>query len=79
MVTVYRAHGFRIVIFTDDHEPAHVHVFGDGELKVNLLGPDDKPQLIWAEAMKRNDIRRAMTIVGEQHKLLLERWREIHG
>jgi hypothetical protein len=28
MVTVYRAHGLRVVIFTDDHEPAHVHVFG---------------------------------------------------
>lgn len=23
MVTIYRAHGRRIVIFTDDHEPAH--------------------------------------------------------
>lgn len=36
MVTVLRAEGFRIVIFTNDHEPAHVHVFGDGEAKIDL-------------------------------------------
>lgn len=27
MVTVFRAHGLSVVIFLDDHEPAHVHVF----------------------------------------------------
>ncbi len=27
----------RVIIFSDDHEPAHVHVFGDGQAKVNLI------------------------------------------
>jgi hypothetical protein len=40
MVTIHRAQGLRVVIFTDDHEPAHVHVFGDGHAKINLIGPD---------------------------------------
>lgn len=40
MVTVLRAHGLRVVIFVDDHQPAHVHVFGDGQAKINLLGAD---------------------------------------
>ena len=44
MVTIYRAHGLRIVIFTDDHEPAHVHVFGDGEAKINLIGAGGDPE-----------------------------------
>ena len=26
MVTVLRAHGLRVVIYVNDHEPAHVHV-----------------------------------------------------
>jgi hypothetical protein len=34
MVTVHRAHGLRVVIFVDDHEPAHVHVFGDGRAEI---------------------------------------------
>ncbi len=65
MVTVYRAQGLRVVIFVDDHEPAHVHVFGDGEAKINLLGTTGSPELIWANGMTRADLRRAMRIVNE--------------
>lgn len=79
MVTIHREHGLRIVIYTDDHEPAHVHVFGDGHAKINLAGPDGGPELVWAEDMKRNEVRRAMQVVTEQQAVLLARWREIHG
>lgn len=79
MVTVHRAHGLRFVIFVDDHEPAHVHVFGDGEAKINLTGAGDAPELLSAVGMTRADLRRAMRIVKEQRALLLERWSEIHG
>jgi hypothetical protein len=33
----------RFAIYTDDHEPAHVHVIGDGNAKINLDGPGGKP------------------------------------
>lgn len=79
MVTIYRAHGLRIIIFTDDHEPAHVHVFGDGHAKINLTGPSGEPDLIWAEGMKANDIRRAMQLIRDQQEQFLAKWREIHG
>jgi len=79
MVTVLRARGLRVVIFTNDHQPAHVHVFGDGEAKINLLGADGIPELIWADAMNRGEIRRALRIVTEQQTLLLARWEDIHG
>ena len=79
MVTLYRGHGLQVVIFVDDHEPAHVHVFGDGQAKINLLGPDGEPELIWADSMKRNNVRRAMQIVTERKMLFLRRWTEIHG
>jgi hypothetical protein len=79
MVTIYRAHGLRVIIFTDDHEPAHVHVFGDGHVKINLIGPDGAPALVWAQGMKVNDVRRAVQIVQDQQEAFLARWREIHG
>ena len=79
MVTVHRAHGFRIVVFVDDHEPAHVHVFGDGEAKIKLNGTDGVPELISAVGMKRADLRHAMRVVKEQRVYLLERWSAIHG
>lgn len=78
MVTVLRAHGLSVVIFVDDHEPAHVHVFGDGEAKINLIGSDGRPEAVWI-AMRRTEARRAMTLVTEQRDDLLQRWREIHG
>ena len=79
MVTINRAHGLRVIIFTDDHEPAHVHVFGDGQAKINLIGPDGAPTLVWAEGMKANELRRAVQLVRDQQERFLARWREIHG
>jgi hypothetical protein len=79
VITVLRQAGLRFIIFMDDHEPAHVHVFGDGQAKINLLGPDDAPELVWAFGMKRGEIRIAMRIVSEQQDRLLAKWRQIHG
>lgn len=79
MITVLRSAGLRFIIFTDDHEPAHVHVFGDGQAKINLLGRDSVPELVWAIGMKRSEIRLALGIVSEQRACLLARWGEIHG
>jgi hypothetical protein len=79
VVTIHRAHGLRVVIFTDDHAPAHVHVFGDGQAKINLIGGDGGPDLVWAEGMRRAELRRAMHLVTAQQEAFLARWREIHG
>ena len=79
MVTAHRAQGLRVVIFTNDHLPAHVRVFGDGHAKVNLLGADGLPELVWADGMSRSEGRRAMALVTAEQQLRLERWRNIHG
>jgi hypothetical protein len=79
MVTVLRADGLRVVIFVDDHQPAHVHVFGDGHAKINLLGADGAPELVWVDGMTRGEVRRAVRIAIEQQALLLARWEKIHG
>jgi len=79
MVTVLRADGLRVVIFVDDHQPAHVHVFGDGHARINLLGADGTPELVWADGMTRSEVRRAVRIAIEQQALLLARWEKIHG
>ena len=79
MVTVHRARGLRVVVFANDHLPAHVHVFGDGQAKINLLGSEGGPELVWAEGMTRSEVRRAMTLVTAEQELLLQRWKDIHG
>jgi len=79
MVTVLRAKGLRVVIFVDDHVPAHVHVFGDGQAKINLRGAGGIPELVWADGMTRGEVRRAMQVVVDEQELLLARWEDIHG
>jgi Domain of unknown function (DUF4160) len=79
MVSIHREFGFNFAIFTDDHEPAHVHIFGDGELKVNNVGVDGLPEQVYNIGFKANDRRRAMDVVRERQVAFLARWAEIHG
>jgi hypothetical protein len=79
MVVVHREAGLRFVIFKDDHEPAHVHVLGDGDAKIRLFGDDGLPKVEEAKRMKRPVLKRAKNIVKEQQFMLMNRWKEIHG
>lgn len=79
MVAVLRVHGLRFVIFVDDHEPAHVHVFGDGEAKINLDGSGGAPELVWMIEFQRADVRRAMRAASDHREALLKEWKRIHG
>ena len=75
MVTVHSAHGCRYVIFTNDHDPPHVHVFGQGaEAKLSL----DPVALLWSAGFKKADLRRILKEVQAQRDLLMEKWNEIH-
>jgi hypothetical protein len=66
VVVIHRAHGFRFVIYTADHEPAHIHITGVGQAKVNLCGPDDRPELVYVIGIKQSDMRRLMSDVVER-------------
>ncbi|MCD2177646.1 DUF4160 domain-containing protein [Rhizobium sp. C1] len=79
VIVVHRAHGFRFVIYTADHEPAHVHITGPGQAKINLLGPDGEPELIWSIGIKRSDLRRLLAEVAQHRRHFLEEWERIHG
>lgn len=79
MITVLRASGLRIVIYRHDHEPPHVHVLGDGEVRILLFGAGGLPELVEITRMKPGDVRKALRAVRENHQLLLEEWRRIHG
>ena len=79
MVVVHRAHGFRFVIYTLDHEPAHVHVTGPGQAKINLLGIDGTPELVFSIGIKRSEMRRLLAEVAAHRGAFLKEWERIHG
>jgi hypothetical protein len=76
MPTVLRQAGYEIVIYFNDHEPAHVHAFkGGGEAEVNL----DPVEVAQVWKMKKPMVRKAKRVVAESQLYLLERWEEING
>lgn len=78
MVTVHRAYGFRFVIFSNDHNPPHVHVFGQGgEARIVLEGPRGI-RLDWVAGIGRGDLRRVMQEAKRERQRLIAAWRRIH-
>ena len=79
MVTVLREGGLRIVIYRDDHEPPHVHVYGDGETKIVLGTTPDQITAVYVADNKRGERRRAERIVRANYRWLVEQWDRLHG
>lgn len=76
MPTVLRSDGLRIVIYPNDHPPAHVHVIGPGWVAVvNLQGPEVREAIGCSEP----EARRALRLVSERQSALLEAWKRYHG
>ncbi|KRA55716.1 DUF4160 domain-containing protein [Devosia sp. Root635] len=75
MITLLRAAGMRFVIYTDDHEPAHLHVYGDGEARINIA----QLAVISNRGMSKRDLTRALNIVLEYQEMFLNKWHDIHG
>lgn len=78
MVTVHRLDSLRFVIYSNDHDPAHVHVIRAGcEAKVQLVGAS--PTLIWQQGFSPAELRRILEEVRAERFRLLKRWNDIHG
>ena len=80
MPTILYQDGFEVMVFTNDHRPAHVHVFkAEGELVIHLGSRTKAPSVRSNIGMSRADERRALVMVGEHQAELLHEWRRIHG
>ena len=68
------------MIYTQDHEPAHVHVWKAGNEAIVHVGVDPcSPELRVVHGMPRRDVKIALRIVNEQLAVLREAWERIHG
>jgi hypothetical protein len=76
-----------LYIYTDDHTPAHVHVFkgrkNDGNrhnVKKSIGNEDEPPSIVKADSdMRNDDIKAAWRLVADNQEILLNKWNEIHG
>jgi Domain of unknown function (DUF4160) len=79
VAVVYRQHGLRFIVYVDDHEPAHVHVRGDGEAKIELGNAEMAPTLVFSKGLSNADLRRAMRVVSARSEEFLQDWKKFHG
>lgn len=76
MPTVLRVKGYRFIIFTNDHPPAHIHVKqAGGGAKINL-----KPiEVVEQFHLNTRQLREILEIVDENQEFLLAKWQEFQG
>ena len=80
MPTVLFIHGFRFIIWPNDHEPPHVHVFkGDGEAKVSIGNGRKAPAIVAIYGMKKREAKFIWRSVAEHQEVLSAAWEKIHG
>lgn len=76
MPTVMRIDGLRVVIYPNDHPPAHVHVLGPGWVVViNLITPQVRETIGCTE----HEARRVLRVVASRRAALMDAWGRIHG
>jgi len=68
---------FAVIIFLNDHPPAHVHVRKGRMLAKVGLSPQIT-LLRYDKDLSKADLRKMLTIVLEHQQFLLEKWNEIH-
>lgn len=80
MPVVYRFDGLRVVIYPNDHRPAHVHVKGaSGEAVFILHCPAGPPSLRESYGFNSRDLNMIVDELGRALAILCSQWSAIHG
>ena len=79
MPTVDRFGGLRVVIYSNDHRPAHVHVIGNGcEAVFNLNCPEGPPELRENFGFSLAEVNRIQAALANRLAHLCAQWSQIH-
>ena len=71
---------FRVMIYTDDHGPPHVHVVGKGGTVTFFLRHESRSVSIRSnDGISRADVRAIATFLEENLDILCQAWERIHG
>lgn len=80
MPTILRFDGLRVVIYPNDHRPAHVHVKGaQGEAVFILHCPEGPPELRESFGFSRPEVGRIKGVVSGELRALCAEWRKFHA
>lgn len=80
MPTVLRIGGLRVVVYPNDHGPAHMHVIGQGHEAVFVMnGSKGTVELRENYGFSRRDLAKIARQLVENLVLLMREWEMIHG
>jgi hypothetical protein len=80
MATVGEIDGLRVVIYSNDHRPAHVHVIGAGcEAVFKLNCPEGQPELRENYGFTTRKLSRIKTGLMSNLTHFCAEWSRIHG
>lgn len=80
MPTLLRIGRLRVVIYTNDHRPAHVHVLGAGTQAIVWLAcPDGPPSLRGSYGLTTAELNRIADALAVELAALCGAWEQIHG
>lgn len=80
MPTILTMFGLRVVIFPNDHRPAHVHVQGEGCEATFILHCPSGPALVREHyGVPKKDIVKIALALNDSLTHLCDEWRKIHG
>ena|GEM_PF-745601 len=82
-----KAENLYIYIYTNDHKPAHIHLFKGRktdtniyDAKINIGNAQQPPKLVTAHpSIKNGDLKMALALVAEYQTDLRMKWEKIHG
>ena len=75
-----------VYIYTNDHIPAHVHIFKGRKndknpmrIIINIGTKKQDPSLVYAQdKIKDKDVVSPLRLVADNQEMLLSKWQEIH-
>ncbi|MCC7431615.1 DUF4160 domain-containing protein [bacterium] len=77
MPTVFEQDGYKFFFYSNEHLPIHIHVRrGGGEAVFSI---EDSIELRESKNMKMSELKKALKLAKENHKLILEKWNEHHS
>lgn len=80
MGTLLMIDGWRVMIYSRDHAPAHVHLVSpDGRAKIALNCPEGPVVPIEARGMSTATLKRAVQSIESELSALCRAWRNVHG
>lgn len=76
MGEIFRFKNIKFKIWSHDHRPPHVHVYGpDAHAKINI----ESLEIIIAHGFSKNDLKIIQQQIFKRKIKILEKWENIHG